>query len=489
MTNRTAAAAASLPRERSHRKRILFYVINIAIVTLVGTAMMTNSHAGMGDGLFVIALTMLCTLPLLFIRSYRGKYSLMIVLLAYYYGSFAAKDLVALASNKPMAGPAPDAFLSGGEIAILLGAVCFILGYVSVARLYPERGPGILSRDWSPAVMLAAGTVIWAIGFYVTTTWQFGIADRYSNVTLSQSIGGFVSLLRMLHPLGSLILIYLFLTSRSKPALFVLVITMLADVVLGFLGDSKEIAVRAPILYLFSAVLLRERLPLAQGIAFLLITSILFSVFSAYRGEVHSRHESRDHALSRIDSRLGSIAGSDSLGERFSGGLEYFTDRISLKIFVELIVERSGKDVEFLNGYTIEPLLYAFIPRLIAPDKTDSSMAGLVFNQKFHISAAPETYISMSQVGELYWNFGWPGLIVGMFAIGAVMAAVASAVRLDTRCSLPRYLLLLLTIYLLCLRFEGALAGTYTIWMRAAVLLFLIHLVMPKARRRVRAAQ
>lgn len=486
MTNRTAPSAAATAPVQNHgqRKRILFLVANFVVIALAGTALTTNEHAHFGDAVFVILLALLCTLPLLYIRSYRGKYSLMIVFLAYYFGAFGVRDLVTLASNEPLGGPAPEAFLSGGEIAILLGAVCFILGYLLIASLRSDRSPGFLSRDWSPTAMLGGGVLIWAIGFYITVIWQFGVADRFGGHTLTQ-FHAFLSLLRILQPLGSLILIYLFLTSRSKLVLITLIATMLADLVLGFLGDSKEIAVRAPALYLFSAVLLRESLPLTQGMVFLLVASMAFSLFSAYRNEVHSRNESRDQALSRIDSRLGAIAGKDeSIGERLSGGLEYFTHRITVKGYVELIVERVGKDSPFLDGYTIEPLLYAFIPRFLAPDKGDSSMAAQLFNRKFHITEDPDTYISISQLGELYWNFGWPGVIVGMLAIGAVMGTVASALRLDTRISLPRFLLLLLTVYMLCLKFEGALAATYTLWMRAAVLLILLHLLMPKTGKR-----
>lgn len=459
--------------------------MNLPVIFLTGMGLTSNQHAHAGDALFIVTLLALCTLPLLFIKSYRGKYSLMIVFLAYYFGAFGARDLVLLLSGKPMGGPTPDAFLSGGELLILVGATCYMAGYFLISRLHSEHSAGMLSREWSPSIMLGTGLLMWAIGAYFTMSWQFGVADRYAAVTISHSFGGFMSLFRQFQPVGSLILIYVFLTSRSKMALLALIATMLVDVVLGFLGDSKEIALRAPLLYLFSAVLLRERLPVAQGIAFLLIASIAFSLFAAYRVEVHSRHESRDQALSRIDSRLSSAVGqNDSMGERLSGGFDYFSERITIKIYVEITAARAGNDVEFLHGYTLKPLLFAFIPRLILPEKHDASMTGQLFNRKFNITADRDTYISMSQLGELYWNFGWPGAIFGMMMIGAVMGAVASALRLDRIVSLPRFVLLLVTIYLLCLRFEGALASTYTIWARAAVLLLLIHLLMPKARRR-----
>lgn len=474
--------ATTTPPDKTARKRALFHAINIPVLLLVGIAMTMNRHAAFGDALFIVALCAICTLPLLFITSYRGKYSLMLVFLAYYFGTFCTKDLLMLVSGKPLGAADSTALLSGGEIAILLGAACFILGYFSLARMTSDDNKGILSREWSPGIMLPIGVLLWAVGFYVTANWQFGFADRYSaaaNVT--NAFGGFLSLFRILQPLGSLVLIYLFLTSRSKGTLTILIATMLADVALGFLGDSKEIAVRAPALYIFSVVLLRERLPMIQGIAFILIAGIAFSVFSAYREIVHLRNESRSEALQNIESRLDSISEQDhSFGDRFSGGLEYFADRVSMKSMVELITERTGNGVRFQHGHTIEPLLYAFIPRLLAPDKGDSSMAGQLVNREFHISADPDTYIAVSHLGELYWNFGWPGLIVGMTLIGAVMALVASAVRLDTFATLPRFLFLLMTVYLLSLRFEGNIAGIYTLWVRAAVLLLLISAVMPK---------
>lgn len=476
-SNTPAAAHAVKPAQ----KQRTFYAVNGVILLLVGVSIAANQHAEFGTGLFIVTLSLLCTSPLIFATSYRGKHSLMLVFLAYYFGAFAAKDLVTLLSNRPLPDLKAAAVFSGGEIAIILGVICFILGYLSVARLAGEKQPGMLSREWSPRIMIALGALLWITGFYITAQWQFGIGDRYSGVTLSHSLGGFISLLRMLQPLGSLVLIYCFLTSRSKFALLIMAATMLGDLALGFLGDSKEIALRAPLLYLFSTVILRERLPLTQGIVFILAAGVAFSLFSAYRESVHSKEVSRSEAYRNIGSELDSIARQDKpVGERLAGGLDYFADRITLKQNVELIVARTGNGVKFQGGHTIKPLLYAFIPRLIMPDKADSSMAGQLFNRQFHISADPDTYISVSQLGELYWNFGWPGLIIGMMLIGAVMGAIASALRLDTLMTLPRFLLLLVTVYLLCLQFETSIAQSYTLWARAALMLLVLNALIPK---------
>lgn len=107
-------------------------------------------------------------------------------------------------------------------------------------------------------------------------------------------------------------------------------------------------------------------------------------------------------------------------------------------------------------------------------------MTGLLFNHEFHISESRQTYIAIGPLGELYWNFGWPGLVIGMIMIGAFMTWFSSLVALDTCTTLPRFLLLLCTIYLVALRFEDSIALTYTVWARVGVMLLLFHLLVPK---------
>lgn len=466
----------------------LFIGINALIMTIVATAVVFNDDARIGNAIYIIALAVICTSPFLFMKSYRGKQSLMMVFLAYYFGSFALKDVsdMLLGKNTQVVLDA-GTFITGGEVAILIGAAFFVAGYAFVSTFFPEKDTKILARDWLPGSRVILGLLFWSIGFVITIGWQLSAADTYSGVKASSnSYTGLIIMFRILQPLGTLILIYHYLVSKSRWALAILVMTMVADFIMGFVGDSKELAVRDILLYLVSLALLRERVPIFQVIVFVLIAGMSFSFFSAYRLAVHSKHESRLEALDNIDKHVGAITGSDSsIGDRFSDGLEYFADRITLKSSVEQIISRTGKDVGFQNGRTIEPLLYIFIPRFIWPDKPNSSMAGQVFNQEFKISASKNTYISTSQVGELYWNFGWTGLVIGMMTIGAVMAAVASSIRLDKNATLPRFLFILMTVYLLSLRFETAIAEVYAVWGRAVLLLLLLNALIPKIRAQI----
>jgi hypothetical protein len=357
-------------------------------------------------------------------------------------------------------------------------------GYALMLGFRSNRKTRFLAQDWSPKAIVMYALASWVIGFYANVIIQFGVGDL--NATGKQTLGafgGFIALARMLDPLGVLMLIYSFLTTRKKAVLIVLLFMLLADFGLGFVADTKEMAVRGPLLFLFSYAILRDRLPIVATVIFVVLAGLTFNVFAAYRHELGSRHESRTHAVANIDSKLDKITGQNiSLGQRLSDGLEYFAGRVTLKQNVELVVAKTGKEVTFQNGNTLTPVLLAFVPRFILPDKQDASQVGRIFNREFFHSGATNTYIAVSWPGELYWNFGWTGVVAGMMCIGMILASIASLAIGNKDINLPRFLLYLFTIYILILRSESALAMTFTVWARAAILLLLIHLLAPKQR-------
>ncbi len=471
-------------RNHARRKYRLFFIVNAIVILLTSVALATNPYADLGAGIYVMLLFLICTLPSFFIKTYRGKASLLLMFLVFYFATFALQDLANLIAYEPPPPRPSNALFTGGEIAILLGAISFMVGYALTAGFISKQNVGILTRDWSPKAIITIGLAGWGIGFYSNLIIQFGMGDQFSSTKVDFGVlTPFVALIRILGPLGTLMLIYSFLTTGKKAVLIVLVGTMLADFGLGFVGDSKETAMRAPLLFLFSYVIIRERLPVMTTVIFVVIAGLSFNFFAAYRDELGTRHETRSHALTKIDSKLDKIFEKNkSFGKSFSEGLDYFASRITLKQNVELIVARTGKDVKFQEGYTIQPLLLAFVPRFILPDKQDATQTGRIFNQEFHISGSRDTYIATSQLGELYWNFGWPGTITGMMCIGLILALIASMAMGDKKLNLPRFLLLLLTVYLLVLRSESGIAMTYTYWARAVVLLLLIHMLAPKSR-------
>jgi hypothetical protein len=84
----------------------------------------------------------------------------------------------------------------------------------------------------------------------------------------------------------------------------------------------------------------------------------------------------------------------------------------------------------FKNGETMANLTYAFIPRVVWPDKPTVTR-GNWFTSYLGGSGSEEeskTSTGIYSAGELYWNFGVPGVFLGMLIMGVMFSYLASAV-------------------------------------------------------------
>jgi hypothetical protein len=107
------------------------------------------------------------------------------------------------------------------------------------------------------------------------------------------------------------------------------------------------------------------------------------------------------------------------------------------------------KESGLLLGETMEYASYAFIPRLLWPDKPTVTR-GAWFSMQlglFDSEAEATTAIGMTAVGELYWNFGILGVLVGMFAIGCFQGMLWRMAGADPR-GKPIHMLLYVAIVL-----------------------------------------
>ena len=111
---------------RLKRKHRVFFAINGIITSCIAFEAITNPYASAWTAVYVALLSLVCTLPLLFATSYRGRASLLIVFLSYYFATFGLSDLVQLFSYHPDSTSAGAAMSWGGSIAVLLGAVFFL---------------------------------------------------------------------------------------------------------------------------------------------------------------------------------------------------------------------------------------------------------------------------------------------------------------------------------------------------------------------------
>lgn len=469
-------------------KRIVFVLMPLIFMCSFYGAISSGSQEALGLAVYINILLLICLSPVVLVKDFKSPLSILIVMTSFYFMMFALEDLNNLLFNNDMISRYRGDFITSAEVVIILGIVSLISAYFLTLFFVPSNFKGVMKKEWKPLPTMVVAVIFWLIGLYINYMFQFeflqtrgiGIGTGSDNApTLSTNLGGIYTLFRNLQPFGALLLIYLAIINKNKTAILFLCVIVIVDFVFGFFADSKELSIRTPILIVLSLMFLRNKIPYTAILIMLVVVGLTWTMFMTYRFEVlQLGAQSRKEAASAYSENISSLVSSSDIGN-IGGGLEGFVDRISLKANVELVVRNVGKSVKYQDGYTLSILLYAFIPRFLVPDKPSTSI-GQLFNREFKISEDPDTYISTSHVGELYWNYGYFGVVIGMFLIGIVLALFAVCFRMDRLPSIAKYTLLLAVIYLVCLRFEGGLGQQYTLWFRVLVAFSLLHLIMPK---------
>src|SRR5208283_3720850 len=174
------------------------------------------------------------------------------------------------------------------------------------------------------------------------------------------------------------------------------------------------------------------RLPKAWIAAGLMFVVFIYPYFTAYRTAIHGAGIARTAVVENFGEVLQkTIAAKDKVNTG-KDRAQTFLERSNVKGSVEVIVDKAGNGVDFQRGYTLSPILTTFIPKIIWSDKLWIP-TGQLFNRQFHITDSDDVYISPSHLGELYWNFGWLGVVLGMGLIGSICGWVG------VRCNLAEF--------------------------------------------------
>jgi hypothetical protein len=470
------------PAQALRRFEIWYVPVNVAF-TILAMVMGLAGNAAEPRTAYLCLLVALCTLPLLWVREINGRYTLLCVFLAVYFIYYGSADTVALFTGSSFGNS--RGFMSAAECAVLLGAALVVLGYHLSLALASRRAeqPG-RARDWPMPLIVIAGVAFWSLGTLSDWYWQI----YYSNTpTLDAKDGNLLLALvmaRMLQPLGTIMVGYALVQTRSRPLILLAIAVVALQAVVGFIGNAKEIAMRPIIIFGVAALLVRGRMPKGWALAAVAFVVLAFPIFQAYRAEVIGlRGISRSNAAADIVNSFKLALGAKEkvqkqINENYK--IPSFLERTALKPTMEMLIAQTGRTAEFQNGYTLSLYFTGFVPRFLWPDKPDSSVGKLV-NSEFQVSENPDTYISATHIGELYWNYGWPGIVVGMFLLGTLLGFINARCDLSVQVTLTRLLILVTVIYAAVVRFEGSIALEYIIFTRSLAMIGILHLLCARA--------
>lgn len=93
--------------------------------------------------------------------------------------------------------------------------------------------------------------------------------------------------------------------------------------------------------------------------------------------------------------------------------------------YISQIAEAHG----LLNGAGMQYVPMSFVPRILWHDKPviDRGTYFTVFLGTAASEDTASTSTGQTGAGELFWNFGWPGVVIGMYFLGAALSGAWSA--------------------------------------------------------------
>lgn len=311
--------------------------------------------------------------------------------------------------------PGPD--VASGYLLMLLGAASLHAGYVFVIEK-------IKIRQLEPSPASPPSLVVWTLAF------SLGIV-----ALLWPQLFSFLGLAHMFFELlaPSVLLAFACLDRRNFQAnRFQYATCLFAGTLVLFLAsvyNGSKLTAMLSLLPMLSAFAMRRRFRAALPFGAAAVAVLYLGVIAPMI------NESRNIAWTQ--SQLGRLGSALQEKTALAGGDDHFysdqLDSLFYRQFEPTAVGFIYSEVStrgFLYGETMKPLAYAFIPRIVWPQKPVVSL-GTWFTAYLGFAGSPEeatTNTGTYAAGEFYWNFGIGGVIAGMFLIGACIATIYKGV-------------------------------------------------------------
>ena len=351
----------------------------------------------------------------------------------------------------------PDILIEKTLLFSLIGLISCYVGYYFLPKFIPQElylSKLHLHWDVPKARIIAFAFGFVGLVFYASTVLRIVPARLHQLLAFMADFPIFavvmLFMLKLNGKLGALGTFYLW---------FGLVIPR---VLLGVSRGTSHQVMIVFFMMMLCYVTFRPRIPLR----YLVILLILFYVFQAFKatfyrtGDVKERNYTITERLMSFPDALARVE-VDADPELYKQKL----DRITPGLFMlALIVDKVPNSIAYRYGETIYPLLFQPIPRLIWPDKPvpmDQNELGRLFS-----IISPTDYnttIRPTILGDLYFNFGLPGIVIGMFLMGGIYAYINKVFGSDRNDFGKVMINILVCIFLLDVEgnIQGILGGVY----------------------------
>ena len=308
--------------------------------------------------------------------------------------------------------PALAPFLLPAQALLTLGFLCFLVGY---GWFFRRTSPSPLGRFVPKSVLVylvpaAAG----ALGISLNKLQGKGMLN-------DQGISPAISFLQQFGPLfffGWFLAWYMKWSGRLRASIAVpLLVTLsaMAALILFFTFGGKSLAVTLIGIPALAYYEVKRRLPVKSLVVVVMIfVFLIFPMYNTFRQVDVNLNTAR-----RFDQTVNMARTWDS-DAYLDASVFAFLKRLTVVTSVAAIVSDTGRWVDYRYGETLVLApIGLLIPRFLWPDKPNISI-GREFGATFRLTNVmdEETYIAPSVVGDFYWNFSVPGVVLGMWLLG-----------------------------------------------------------------------
>ena len=406
----------------------------------------------------------------------RGRGHVLIGFLALIYAAyFGMPALVRYApeGGNAVPGSMGDQFVVAADVVnaqwiALLGLVALLIAYVNPLLGSALRRLPPLRHDWPTSTTTIVATGMLAVGWAFTLV----LAGAASESGLGS---GFSSTLSSAQLFALILLVREWEVRRNRGMLIALAILVPIATLFGALTGSKREALNAVAIVVITRMVIKETIGWKWVVLGVLGIAILYPFNRYYQDYlIGGARTSAVEALAnpvRIVTSLSRFVAEASIGDLLEEGLDATALRIDGLGVTSVIVRETPQIVPYQNGRTVALIFIAPIPRALWPGKPDFTVGQWVTDAYSH---GLDTRTAPTQVGELYFNFGWLGVLGGMLVLGTLIR-VMSETMTGERATAASMLVAIVVLYYFCTKFESAIAKQYANVLFAVVPLLLLH--------------
>ena len=319
-----------------------------------------------------------------------------------------------------------DDFVSYALLISTLGIACFYLGYFVNRPGFPLNAfPKIKYDDVSyPSlekllVLYMVGLAAWA------ALLQSGYGVRFQ--WMQESAGAFNYIFRLLAMMKTYVLFFVWAEYLTRGSKRTMAFGLLAfEILLGLLIGSKQDILTAltGVLFAYHYLGRKNLIPVLAivGIVFVFgLTPVVQTYRVVYSETLGYEPMPTLGEISLVVNQLGSALMTNR-ENWFLNTLTYVSNRAASFDTVVLIVNIVPSMIKYQQGDTLMSAFYGLIPRLLWPNKPELNLGGYVTLVIFGSKSMGNT--PLTDIGEFYLNFGFYGVLAGMFILGFLFRSV-----------------------------------------------------------------